>query len=106
VDTASIARGPAANTGQRVRISGPLAAEIKAATRDAATIVGPLRAWTEIATTRDCGHDCGYGCKLFARTQGAVTTHRIIHSATYGCPLGRDAATRVVPVHITSGGAR
>jgi hypothetical protein len=35
--------------------------------------------WGEVAMT-----DCAYGCKLYARRQGAVTRYGVLHSLAYG----------------------
>lgn len=52
--------------------------------------------WTEVQVMRECDH----GCKLHVRRRGAVRQYALIHYTGYGCALGRDEATRIVPVSV------
>ncbi|ATE53618.1 hypothetical protein [Actinosynnema pretiosum] len=74
-----------------VRIVGREAAEI---TRHVVLFVRPTRSWAEVQVMRECR----YGCKLHVRREGEGLVYALLHSATYGCRLGQDEATRVVPV--------
>lgn len=80
-------------TATALRITGAEAASIA---RHVAIYVKPGRNWVEVQAMRECGH----GCKLHTRKQGAVTQYRLFHSATYGCALGRAPETREVPVSV------
>ena len=83
-----------------VRITGATAADIA---RTAAFALRNTTLWTEVAAVDsldDQDHNCGHGCKIYARRQGAVTQYALIHSATYGCQLGRSAQTREVRVSV------
>lgn len=60
------------------------------------TYVRPDRHWAEVQGMRECHH----GCNLYVRRHGAVLTYRLVHSTSYGCALGSDPSTRVVPVHV------
>lgn len=73
----------------RLRITGHLAADIRTY-----RITGGQ--WTEVRML----DNCAYGCKLHARRVDGFVEYALIHSATYGCPLGRDMATAVVPVTV------
>ncbi|ACU39385.1 hypothetical protein [Actinosynnema mirum] len=77
-----------------IRIIGSAAADIA---RHVTTYVRPNRGWAEVQVMRD---ECRYGCKLYVRRRGCVLQYALIHSCTYGCPLGCDPATRVVPVSV------
>lgn len=52
--------------------------------------------WVEVQSMRECQH----GCKLHVRQRGAVRQYALLHYAGYGCILGRDETTRVVPVSV------
>lgn len=78
-------------TTNRVTITGDVAREL----RTIAVTVKSGAGWAEVHLS-----DCTYGCKIHARRQGAVTRFAIMHSATYGCPLGRDEATATQPVSV------
>lgn len=77
----------------RIRITGAEAREIAQHVR---AYVRPGTSWSEVQVMRECAH----GCKLYVRLVHGVPEYRLIHSATYGCALGRDAATREVPVTV------
>jgi len=79
-------------TPKRIRIVGQEAAAI-------ATAVARFPSSTQWQEVQLFG-DCGYGCKLYARKIGAVTQYELMHSCSYGCPLGHDWATSSVPVSV------
>jgi hypothetical protein len=89
-------------TTTRIRIVGDEAAELA---RWAAYVFS-LRTsaagrWESIQTVSHRAHySCGYGCTLMARKRGCVTQYQLLHSSTYGCALGRNDATREVPVSV------
>ena len=81
---------------QSIRIVGDAARDISLHVR--ATLARYLSAqfWTEVQAMSECRH----GCKLYVRRRGAVLQYRLIHSASYGCSLGWDDATRMVLVSV------
>lgn len=80
-------------TMARIVITGHDARDIA----DRVRTSGRLRPWwTEV----QCMDECEHGCKLYVRTRGAVTQYQLCHSTIYGCALGRDKATRDVPVSV------
>lgn len=83
-------------TAPRLTITGSDAREID---RHVRIYVRPERrcgSFTEVQGMNECRH----GCKLHVRQRGAVRQYALLHSATYGCALGRDEATRIVPVSV------
>lgn len=80
-------------TTRRIRI---VATDARDIARHVATYVRPTATWSEVQVMRECK----YGCKLHVRRRGAVLQYALHHSSIYGCQLGRDEATRVVPVSI------
>lgn len=78
---------------RRIRI---IAADARDIARHVATYIRPTNNWSEVQVMRECQH----GCKLHVRRRGAVLQYALHHSATYGCQLGRDEATRIVPVSV------
>lgn len=52
--------------------------------RRAAHNVGPT--WGEVYMPTGRDGECQYGCKVYARRQGAVTRYAVLHSSTYGHP--------------------
>ena len=84
------------NTPIRLIITGQTAREIKADTRTLAYLEPRKLGWQEIRGMRQCAH----GCKLHARRRGCVWEYALIHYGGYGCSLGRDKATAVVPAKV------
>lgn len=78
---------------RQIRIVGAEAREIA---QHVATYVRPTNSWSEVQVMRECR----YGCKLHVRQRGAVRQYALHHSTVYGCQLGRDEATRMVPVSV------
>jgi hypothetical protein len=68
-------------TSPEVGVMLPLAAALVPADtkRHAARYVSSF--WAEVE-----GTDCRYGCKVYARRQGAVIRYAVMHSRTYGHP--------------------
>lgn len=58
--------------------------------------VRPRSWWSEVQGMSECAH----GCKLHVRQRGAVRQYALLHSASYGCALGRDESTREVRVSV------
>jgi hypothetical protein len=78
---------------RRIVISGHAAWDID---RHVTVYVKPYRSWQEVQGMDECKH----GCKLHVRQRGAIRQYALIHYSGYGCALGRDEATRTVPVSI------
>ncbi len=78
----------------RLTITGDAAREIRSHVNH---YIRPLGgSWVEVQSMRECQH----GCKLHVRQRGAVRQYALLHYAGYGCKLGRDEATRTVPVSV------
>ncbi|GHH57920.1 hypothetical protein [Lentzea cavernae] len=77
----------------KIRIVADAAREIA---QHVTTYVRPTSGWSEVQVMRECRH----GCKLHVRRRGAILQYALHHGAAYGCQLGRDEATRVVPVSV------
>ncbi|WP_285647771.1 hypothetical protein [Lentzea sp. NBRC 102530] len=77
----------------KIRIVSEVAREIAQHVR---LYVRPTGNWSEVQVMRECKH----GCKLHVRRRGVVLQYALHHSAAYGCPLGHDESTRVVPVSV------
>lgn len=61
------------------------------------TYVRPGTGWSEVQVMRECGH----GCKLHVRRDGrGEFVFALLHYAGYGCALGREESTRLVPVEV------
>lgn len=83
----------ATSKGVRIVITGRSAQEI---TNGPWGLPRLGKSWTEVQGM----HECNHGCKLYGRRRGCVNEFMLMHSASYGCQLGRDETTRDVPVSI------
>jgi hypothetical protein len=66
----------------RRAVARNVAAQVAVARPGTAHLAG--RSWSEVYGPLDSQGGCKFGCKLYARRQGAVITYAVHHSLTYG----------------------
>lgn len=71
--------------------------EAREVLRHVAAYVRPGAGWSEVQAMAECDH----GCKLHVRRdERGELVFALLHYAGYGCPLGREESTRLVPVEV------